>query len=182
MLTPYYATLQTSPIDGTAVTAASATSLLPAVAKYTFPTCFFWAPGQAIRVRSAGRITTAATTPGTITLDLRLGSVVVFNGGASQTLQTSKTNVTWEFDATLILRTPDTASATTANFMGIGHFMSEAISATANLAAVMMLPTSAPAIGSNFDSISTQQLDHFVTFSATGNSITCHQFQLDSSV
>jgi hypothetical protein len=182
MQTLYYSTLQTSPIDGVAVTAASATSLLPAVARYTFPANFFWFPGQVIRVRSAGRITTAASTPGTVTFDVRLGSVVVFNGGASQTLQVSKTNVTWEFDATLTLRAADGTAITTANFLGIGHFMSEAISATANLAATMMLPTSAAAVGSNFDSIATQQLDNFVTFSAATNSITCHQFQLDSSI
>lgn len=180
MLTPYYSTLITSPIDGVAVTAASATSLLPACAKYTLPSTFFQFPGQVIRIRSAGRITTAASAPGTLTLDIRFGSIVVFNGGASPTLTVSKTNVSWEFDATLVVRAVDGTSITTANLLGIGHFMSEALSATAGLAATIMLPASAPAVGSNFDNILTQQVDHFVTFSATGNSITCHQFQLDS--
>lgn len=182
MLTPYYATLMTSQVDGTAVTnTTTATTLIPAAAKYTFPANFLQFIGQNIRIRSAGRLSTAAATPGTITFDVRTPSaVLLFNGGASQTLQTSKTNVTWTFDVTMTLRTVGSA----ANFMGIGEFKSEAISATASVAATMMLPTSAPAVGSNVDATATITIDHFVTFSvaSASNSITCHMYQLDAQL
>ena len=69
--------------DGSALTnSTTATSLLPASRKFTLPSYFFDTIGKTLRFRASGRISTVVTTPGTLTLDIRLGSVVVFNGGA----------------------------------------------------------------------------------------------------
>ena len=93
--------------DGAALTASvTPTSIIPAAARFTLPPNFFSEVGKAIRVRGAGRVTTV-TTPGTLTLDIRLGptgNIVVFNGGAMALNATAQTNATWEFEATLICR------------------------------------------------------------------------------
>ena len=82
--------------DGSALTnSTTATSLLPASRKFTLPSYFFDTIGKTLRFRASGRISTVVTTPGTLTLDIRLGSVVVFNGGAMSLNTTAKTNVTW---------------------------------------------------------------------------------------
>ena len=92
--------------DGAALTASvTPTSIIPAAARFTLPPNFFSEVGKAIRVRGAGRVTTV-TTPGTLTLDIRLGptgNIVVFNGGAMALNATAQTNATWEFEAILHL-------------------------------------------------------------------------------
>ena len=76
-------TLNNSPIDGTALANSTvATSLLPPIAKPTLPANYFTSAGKLFKLRASGRISTVVTTPGTLTLDVRFGSVVVFNGGA----------------------------------------------------------------------------------------------------
>ena len=57
------------------------TSLLPASRKFTLPSYFFDRVGKALLLRASGRISTVVTTPGTLTLDVKLGSVVVFSSG-----------------------------------------------------------------------------------------------------
>ena len=44
-------------------------------------------------MKIAGQISNVVTTPGTLTLDFRLGSVVAFNGGAMQLSTTAHTTV-----------------------------------------------------------------------------------------
>src|SRR3954464_1541789 len=97
--------LSFSTADGTALgNSTTATSILPAAAKYTLGANFFDYIGKKLRIRAAGRVSNIATTPGTLTLDVRLGSVVVFNGGAMALNTTIKTNVTWTFEAELEAR------------------------------------------------------------------------------
>src|SRR5882672_4649416 len=94
--------------DGNALTASvTPTSIIPAAARFTLPANFFSEAGKAVRVRGAGRITTV-TTPGTLTLDVRIGptgNIIVFNGGAMTLNATAQTNATWEFEVTLVCRT-----------------------------------------------------------------------------
>ena len=129
--------------------------------------------GDSIEIYAAGALSTAAAAPGTLTFDVRFGSTVVFNGGASPTLATSATNLTWVLEITLKCRVIG-ASATV---LGTGTLTSAALSATTP---VMLLPTSAPAAGNTFDATSPQTLDLFGTWSVANasNSITCHQFEV----
>lgn len=161
--------------DGTALTGStSATDIMPANAKWTFPTQWFAQPGNSILVKAAGRISTV-TTPGTLTLELRLGSVVIAASGALTLSTTAKTNVAWYLEWLLTLR----AAGATANFMHQGMLTSEALGATtvAGEAKTMMLPVSAPIVGSNFDATATQDLHLFATWSiSNANSIQVHQF------
>lgn len=175
MQSGYCALAVSAVADGTALTASTtATDIMPANAKWTFPTQWFAQPGNALLVRAAGRISTV-TTPGTLTLDLRLGSVIVATSGALTLSSTAKTNVSWYLEWLLTLR----AAGATANFMHQGMLTSEALGATtvAGEAKTMMLPVSAPAVGSNFDSTASQDLHMFATWGTNNaNSIQVHQF------
>lgn len=175
----YAASLISAQADGTALTnSTAATSILVGQAKWNMPAGFFKRAGDGLLIKAAGRISTLATTPGTLTLDLRIGSVVVANGGTMVLSTTAKTNVSWSLEWLLTART--VGSGTSATLMHQGTFLSEAAGATtiAGEAKDIMLPQSAPAVGTGFDSTSSAYLDLFATWqtASTSNSIQCHQF------
>lgn len=162
--------------DGSALTnTTTATSIIPAAEKFVLPSNIFF-PGTRLHLSAAGRISTAASTPGTITLDLRFGSTVVFNGGASPTLATSASNVTWKLEADLVCRAYGTGTSTT--LLGTGVLTSAALSATTP---IMLLPASSPAAGTGFDCTASQTADFFATWSvaSASNTITLHDFALE---
>ncbi len=177
MQSGYCAVNIASKVDGTALTASTtATSLLPLGALWTFPTEWFAQPGNSLLVRASGRISTV-TTPGTLTLDLRLGSVIVATSQAFVLSTTAKTNVSWYLEWLLTLRA--TGGGTAANFMHEGVFTSEALGATtvAGEAKSMTMQGSAPAVGTGFDETATQKLDFFGKWSiSNADSIQVHQF------
>ena len=175
----YVATLISAQGDGSALTnSTTATSLLSGQAKWAMPSGFFKRVGDQLLVKAAGRISTVVTTPGTLTLDLRIGSVVVANGGAMTLSTTAKTNVAWHLEWLLTART--VGNSTSATLMHQGVFWSEAAGATtvAGEMKAIGLPQSAPAVGTGFDSTAAAYLDLFGTWSVANasNSITCHQF------
>lgn len=179
----YVGPLIVSQVDGSALSnTTTATSILPGAAKYTMGAGFIDVIGKAFRVRAAGRISTVVTTPGTLTLDIRFGSVVVANGGAMTLSTSAKTNVSWELDWILTARA--IGPSTSANMMHQGRWTSEAAGATtvAGEAKSILLPQSAPAVGTGFDSTAAFVIDLFATWSVANasNSITCHQFILES--
>jgi hypothetical protein len=170
-------TLISAQVDGTALnTSTTATSILPPAAKFTIPANFF-SIGKVLRVTANGRISTT-TGPPTITLDLRFGSTVVFNGAAVTTVA-SLTNKSWELMALLTCR----AIGTSANLIGVGKLTSSiVVGSTGGAANTAVLPDSAPAVGSNFDSTLAQIVDLFATWSASNasNSIQLHGFTLEA--
>jgi hypothetical protein len=171
-------TLISAQVDGTAVTGTTAATLLPGAAKFTIPANFF-SIGKVLRINATGRISNIVTTPGTLTLDVRFGSTVVFNGGAFSLNTTAKTNVSWRLIALLTCRAIGVTSA--ANLFGQGDFTSESVvGSAAGVANDVMLPASAPAVGTGFDSTLAQIVDMFATFSLTGNSIQAHQYTLEA--
>lgn len=168
-----------SKVDGSALSnTTTATSLLPLGALWTFPTEWFAQPGNSVLVRASGRISTLATSPGTLTLDLRLGAVVVATSQAFVLSTTAKTNVSWYLEWLLTLRA--TGGGTAANFMHEGVITSEALGATtvAGEAKSMCLQGSAPAVGTGFDETAANKLDFFGKWSAASasNSIQAHMF------
>lgn len=170
-------TLISAQIDGTAVnTTTSPTSILPGAAKFVLPANFF-AIGRVLRVTAQGRISTT-TGPPTLTLDVRFGSTVVWNGAAATTVA-SVTNKSWELMALLTCR----AIGTAANLMGIGKCTSSAVvGSSGGNANTWVLPDSAPAVGNNFDSTAAQTVDLFATWSASSasNSIQLHSYILEA--
>lgn len=174
-------TLITAQVDGTALTnSTTATTLLPPAAKFTLPANYF-AIGRVLRLNAWGRISNIVTTPGTLTLDVRFGSTVVFNGGAMQLNATAKTNVSWRLIAMLTCRS--IGASTSATMLGMGDWCSEsATGSAAGVANDIMMPASAPAAGTGFDSTTSQAVDMFGTFSIAnaGNSIQLHSYSLEA--
>ncbi|WP_407146249.1 hypothetical protein [Bradyrhizobium sp. ORS 86] len=175
--------------DGAAVTnTTTATTLLPSAATLALPANFFSYVGKALRIRATGRVSTVVTTPGTLTLDIRLGTlaspIVVFNGGAMNLNTTAQTNATWSFECELTARA--LGSGTSANLMGVGSWSSRALigspAVASGYAGTALLPDTAPAVGIGFDSTITNILQMFATWSIANasNSITLHQFRAEA--
>jgi hypothetical protein len=167
--------------DGTALnTSTSRTSLLPSMAKWVAPANYFNYVGKTLRVTAKGRMSNIVTTPGTLTLDVGVGATNLFTSGAISLNTTAKTNVTWWFEAEMVLR----AVGSAANFIGIGQLTSESLlgSAANNFATSYNLPTSAPVVGGNLDAGTANVIDLFGTFSINNanNSILVHTFKLES--
>ena len=171
--------LGTAHSDGTAVTATTVGSLLPPHAVTTLPANLM-REGNVFKIQAAGRISNIVTSPGTLTLDVRLGSVTAWASGAFNLNVVLKTNVAWWFDLLMTVRS--IGNATIATLMGQGQFTSESVvgsaANTAGGAGAMNLPVSAPAVGTGFDSTVSQALDFRATFGTTGNSIQLHQYTL----
>jgi hypothetical protein len=145
-------------------------SLLPAAAKYTFPTNYFNNIGKVLWVRMTGQCSNVVTTPGTLTLDLRLGAVVVFNSGAMTLSTTAHTTLPIWWEVMLTLRA--IGSGTSANFIGQSFAMGQPLSFTANAdlstsnsIGSWLAPNTTPAVGTGFDGTAVQQADVFGTFS-----------------
>lgn len=167
--------------DGTALTASiTATSILHATGKYQFQPNALQV-GSVLIAEAQGRVSNIVTTPGTLTLELRMasGATVIASGGAMALNTTAKTNVPWKLRWVLTCR----AAGTTGNFMHQGSWISESVVGSAAPAAggagTHLLPNAAPAVGSNIDTSAAQTLDLYATWSLNNaNSIQVHQFQL----
>ena len=172
-------TLISAQVDGTALASSTTpTSILPGAAKFTLPANYF-SIGKVLRVTAQGRVSTT-TGPPTLTLDVRFGSVIVFNGGAMTTVA-SVTNKSWELMALLTCRA--IGASTSANMLGIGKWTSSAaVGSTGGNANTCVLPDSAPAVGTGFDSTISSVVDLFATWSASSasNSVQLHSFILES--
>jgi hypothetical protein len=136
-----------------------------------------------LRIKGCAQVSNVVTTPGTLTLDIRFGATVVFNGAAMQMSTTAHTTLPLWYEILLTLR----AVGTAANFMGQGIASGQALSLTAvadstTTVATLPFPNTTPAVGSNFDSTATQALDHFATFSVSTSptNITLQQFLVES--
>ena len=177
--------LVVAPSDGPTLTnTVTATSVLPATAKVVLPAQFFDKVGKSLRMRICGRISTVVTTPGTLTFDVRFGSVVVFNGGALVLNTVAQVNAT--FYADLLLTCRSIGSGTTATVLGIGTFESRAVigspAASAGSAGQTLMPDTAPVVGTGFDSTTSQTVDVFGTWSvaSASNSVTVHQYMIEA--
>lgn len=183
-------TLMTAQVDGTALSnSTTPTSIIPAAARYTLPSNFFTEAGKTLLITASFRISTVVTTPGNITFDARLGTVatpiVVFNGGATALNVAAQTNATLELEMELVCRA--IGNGTSANILGTGKLISRAslnapAVGTTTGVGVVLLPDTAPAVGTGFDSTITNVVDLFATFSVANaaNSLTLHKYKLQS--
>jgi hypothetical protein len=180
MLSPYVGPIAWAVGDGTAVAASAAqTSLLTSTAatgKWAMPGGFFTYPGQMLRLRAAGRVSTPAATQGNISFQFLIGAVIVA-GSQVFTSLANLTNTTWTLDWVLTLRA--VGDGTLANFMHTGNFISDVVSLTAEN---NLIPDTAPAVGTGFPSSTAATVDLAVTWSnaTAGNTIQLHQYFLES--
>ena len=172
--------------DSTALTnSTTATTILPVSSVATLPAGVLQV-GSTIKVTLRGRISTVATTPGTMTFDMRLGTVVISSLGAITLNTTAQTNAAWELELLAVVRTIGTG--TTATALVTGKFTSRALVGsgvvTASGNGVMLLPDTAPAVGTGFDSTVSNAVQVFGTWSVASatNSITTHQVFVELKV
>jgi hypothetical protein len=183
-------TLIASSVDGAAVgNTTTPTSILGGTgtgasqAKLTLP-ANFWYVGRMMKLSAHGRVSNIVTTPGTLTIDIRFGAVIVANGGAMSLNVVAKTNVPWILEWIMTCRA--IGSGTTTNLMHQGSWTSESVIGsplpTAGGAGTHLLPNAAPAVGTGFDSTASQTIDLFATWSVAnaGNTITLHQYKVEA--
>lgn len=174
--------------DSAALTnTTTATSILPTAAKLLLPGNFFSYIGQEIIVEASGRISTLVTTPGTLTFQFRLGPSSAIIAATSPTFAlnvVAKTNVTWWLRWAMTVRAIGTG--TTANLMHTGFWASEAVIGsplpTVGGSGMLLIPASAPAVGTGFDSTIGNISDLFAQWSVANaaNSIQLHQYRIIS--
>lgn len=185
MLPAYPLILASASSDGAALTGTvTATSIMPSSAIATIPAGALQI-GSMVKITLRGRITTIVTTPGTLTLDLRLGGVVVSAFGAISLNVTAQTNATWS--AELIATVRSTGAGMAASALCTGQFSSRAIigSGAAGTTGVytQLLPETAPAVGTFFDSTVAVPVNVFATWSiAQASSIQIHQALVELKV
>jgi hypothetical protein len=179
MFPAYPLVLSSSTADSTALTnSTSATTIMPKSALCSIPGGTLQV-GSRLRVRLRGRISTVVTTPGTLTLDLRIGGVIVSAFGAMNLNATAQTNAGW--DAELEAEIRSVGDGTLATALCTGRFTSRALIGSPAVASgysgSALLPDTAPAVGTGFDSTAACKVDVFATWSVANaaNSIQVHQ-------
>jgi len=181
----YASTLVAALGDGTALnTSTTETSILPAESKILLPARYIDRPGKAFNLRVTGRLSNIVTTPGTLTLRVKLGATANIAVATSQAFALSTTaHTTVGFDLDLDLLVRAVGSGTAANIMANGHLVSEALGSSR--AAVAGVADSAvwqntPVVGTGFDSSVVNQFDVTAQFSVSnaGNAIQVHTCRL----
>lgn len=173
-----WSTLLNSPQVGAAGTTLSASTSLTDVSpapQFTLPANFLQV-GSALRLTASGVFTSAASTPGTILIGFYYGGVAGTSlvGYPATTLPTSASNWTWRLEATCTVRTNGTAGTIWSS--GVSWIATSATAFTTQL-----MPQSAPAVVSSLDTTTAKVLSVGAQFSsATTNTLTCHQFMIES--
>lgn len=145
--------------------------------------------GSKLRHRIRGAISNIVTTPGTITFQVMLGSVVAWSSGAVQLNATAHTTLPFRLDIDLTCQLTNTAvGGAVAKLMGQGTLNGVMFTKTAgqtdgaNTETVIEVPVTAPALGTAFDSTVSQILDFWVGFSISnsGNGIRIDQYDVEA--
>ena len=168
--------------DGTAGTSTTENSLLSPTSKFTLPANYIDFIGKKFIITAHGRISNIVTTPGTLVLKVKFGSIIAAASVALQLNAVAKTNVFWRLEWLLTARAIGITTA--ANFMHQGLFESESVVASplpaAGGAGQFALQPATPVVGTGFDSTVANVIDLTGTFSLTGNSILVHDYMLES--
>lgn len=178
----YVETLITAQGNGSAQTAASTNSLLPAQALKQLPANFFDVPGKQLLIKASGRISSVITTPGTARFLVKFGSTTVFDSLAILLDSVAAhTNVGWMLEIYLTCTTVGSAAV----LMGQGTWTCEDIlgvpaSAPKGVLSAILPWNSAPAVGTSFDGGASQIVDLQFTQTVATGSITLHQYSLIS--
>lgn len=177
----YQSTLIESQVDGTAGTSTTENSIIPAAAKYTMLANYLDKIGKRLHIHASGRVSNIVTTPGNITFRFKMGptaNIAVATSTARNLNIVAKTTVGWDLEWYLTLRA--LGAATTANFMHNGVWTSESVIGSPAGAAGSATLQDTPVVGTGFDSTVANVCDLTAQFSLTGNSITCHNYSLES--
>lgn len=186
MASGFWKTLNTLQAPGTAITAASRTSMTvgSTQARFTLPANELKNPGDQLRVWASGIISTVITTPGTARFDLAMATTAKLDTTAMPLNIVARTNVPWVLDLTATIVIPGTAA--TWNWTGVwlsDDMINTALQATGPGPGGTMVPysgtaTGASTAGTTFDSTVSQLLDLYFTQTAATGSITLQQMNI----
>lgn len=140
--------------------------------------------GSTFKIHAAGALSNIVTTPGTVTFQVMMGSIVAFTTGAIQLNATAHTLL--PFNLNIDLRVDTIGSGTTAKFLGQGmlngiQFTNTAAQTdAANTTGMFPVPATAPAVGTGFDSTIANILDFWTGFSISnaGNGVQLYQYDV----
>lgn len=159
--------------DGPALASSvTQTSLLPTSRKTAaFPVGYYDRIARVIGFNISGRISTVVTTPGTLQLAIRVGTVDVFLTGLMTLNVVAQVNAHWSLTGELICRAFGATTITTL-FPKSCSFRSHAVigspAPTAGGCGEHLLPyNAAPAVGSGFDNSASQILDILAQWSVS---------------
>lgn len=171
-------------VDGTANTAGTAASCIPADNVITLPGYYFQV-GRVIRITAYGRISCVITTPGTAQFMVRsdpAAATSIFDTGALGLNIVAKTNVPWLLNITLTCRSVGTGTGCA--FMGFAEFQSSAIvgspTPTVGGNGSLVAPVTAPVVGSGIDSTVANKLDLWFAQTVATGSMTCQLYVVES--
>jgi len=146
----------------------------------------FWAVGTKVRITVHMSVSNIVTTPGTITFQVMMGTIVVWTSGAIQLNAAAHTLLPAKLVIDLVCQVVGTG--TTAKLMGQGVLTGVMFTKTAgqvdgvNSETVINVPVTAPAQGGGFDSTIANLLDFWVGFSINnaGNGVRVEQYEVES--
>ena len=183
-LNTWVETLVTQQGAGTSFgTYTTAKTVINAQALYTIPPGF-WAIGKTLEIDVMGEISNLVTTPGTITMQVMMGSIVAFTTGAMQMSTTAHTALPFWLKVQVTCRA--VGASTSANLMGQGVMFSRTVSVSgADVTGghnFLMAPNTTPAVGTGFDSTIANILDFWSGFSISdaANVIRVSQYTVKS--
>lgn len=165
-------------------TYTTAKSVINTTELYTFPANTFRV-GSKLRIRMMAGLSNIVTTPGTVTFQVMMGSIVVWTSSTVQMSTTANTLLPIELEVNM--RLDSAGSGTAAKFMAVGKAIglnlqlgSGAANGTVTDSA-LTLPTTSPAVGTGFDSTIANILDFWVGFSTNnaGNGIQVYDYTVE---
>lgn len=145
--------------------------------------------GSKLQIDVAGAISNIVTTPGTVTFQVMLGSVVAWSSGAVQLNATAHTTLPFTLSVGLTCQLTNTSvGGAVAKLMGLGRLSGVMFTLTAaqvdavNTPGTFLVPATAPALGTAFDSTVSQTLDFWVGFSINnaGNGVRVDQYDVQA--
>lgn len=142
--------------------------------------------GKKFRITLKGGISNIVTTPGTMNIQVKVGSVVAFDTGAMQLNATAHTTLPFWAEIELICRS--VGSGTAATFIGLAAVTGRMFTLTAGQTddaqgmQTLVAPATAMAAGTGFDSTIANIIDIWAGFSISnaGNGIQIHSYALES--
>jgi hypothetical protein len=165
-------TLYCTIADGTAVTAAAKTALVP---DFTLPANYLY-PGRALKYTLWGRWSTVITTPGTWTLTLNwggaAGTVLATSGAYAPDATAASTNIAWFVEYTMVCRSVGASgTAFTMGRMHLGDYSTTAAT-LATQQAQEFFPDIPAAV--TIDTTTAKAITPAITPSVTTGSMTAH--------
>jgi hypothetical protein len=139
----------------------------------------FLSLGAVLKIRMHGAISNIVTTPGNLFFQVMMGTsnIIAFTTGNLALSATAHTLAPFKLD--IDLRVDSIGITTSAKFLGMAEFGSIVLT---NTDSVIQVPTTAPAVGTGFDSVAAagNVLDLFAGFSISnaGNGVQLYSYDV----